>query len=201
MHTLFRHAQSLPYFLALSLALHGLVLVVLLTRPPSSSTVDRGGSELRIQMVGLELRRNTAASARSRSLKVADVAAHTPHMHMQTERNALPEDTGQHSTHASTALENYLIGQLHTELSRHLVYPHLARERGWQGTVLISVVLAPDGVVQGLRLVHSSGHFLLDEASLAGLRKIHTLSLAGGHHWKDPIEVMLPIRFQLIDNS
>jgi len=119
----------------------------------------------------------------------------------EAERDALPGNTGQHSTPSSTTLENYLIGRLQTELSRHLVYPLLARERGWQGTVLISVVLAPGGVVQGLRLVHSSGHFLLDEASLTGLRKLHTLSLAGGHYWKDPIEVMLPIRFQLIDNS
>lgn len=195
------HAQPLAYFMVLSFALHGLVLAAVATHNQSNPAVVMGGSELRVQIVSPESSRNTAPTVLSRISTDTAAIRMSRAVNTETQRNAVPDNTGQHSTQYSTTFENYLIGRLRTELSRHLVYPHLARERGWQGTVLIGVMLAPDGVVQGLRLVHSSGHFLLDEASLTGLRKLHILSLAGGHHWKDPIEVMLPIRFQLIDNS
>lgn len=194
------HAQPLLYFLALSLALHGFVLAAVLTYHPSSPTVVVGGSELRVQMVAPGPRHDAAPAVPLRSSSAA-IAIRVSHVATQTERDTLSGNTGQQSTLNLATLENYLIGRLQSELSRHLVYPRLARERGWQGTVLVSVVLAPDGVVQGLRLVHSSGHFLLDDASLTGLRKLHTLSLAGDQRWSDPIEVMLPIRFQLIDNG
>ena len=101
----------------------------------------------------------------------------------------------------SGALQNYLLGVLQSELSRTLRYPPLARERGWQGTVLLGVAVAPDGALRGTRLLRSSGHALLDAASLDSLRRIHSLPLAAGWRRSDPIEVILPIRFQLADNS
>jgi len=194
------HAQSLLLFLALSLALHGLVLAAVLANHTNHSTVLTGGSELHIQIVAPETRDNLASAAFLRPSSVA-AAVRTLHTDTAAEQDILPGNSGKHGKQSSATLENYLIGRLQTELSRLLVYPRLARERGWQGTALVSVMLAPDGVVQGLRLVHSSGHFLLDEASLTGLRKLHALSLAGDNRWTDPIEVLLPIRFQLIDNG
>jgi periplasmic protein TonB len=99
------------------------------------------------------------------------------------------------------ALQNYLLGLLQSELSRTLSYPPLARERGWQGTVLLSVAVAPDGALRGTRLLRSSGYALLDAVSLDCLRRIHALPRLSGWRHADPIEVILPIRFRLADNS
>jgi hypothetical protein len=38
-----------------------------------------------------------------------------------------------------TGIRNHLLGQLQTYLSRYLVYPPVARSRGWEGTVLLGL--------------------------------------------------------------
>jgi len=101
----------------------------------------------------------------------------------------------------SQALQNYLRGVLQTELARHLRYPRMARERGWQGTVLVGVMIAPNGALIATRLFRSSGYALLDEASLSGLSHVRSLPMFAVARQTDPVEVILPIQFQLTDNT
>jgi len=98
------------------------------------------------------------------------------------------------------AIQNYLLGVLQSTLTRYLHYPVLARERGWQGTVLVGVAVASDGGLTSARLLHSSGYPLLDDASLTSLRRIHSLPVDTARLGQEPVEVILPIRFQLADN-
>lgn len=105
------------------------------------------------------------------------------------------------STISRVALQNYLLGALNTELARYLSYPAFARERGWQGTVLIGVGVGPGGLLYNLRLIKSSGFSLLDQTTLTSLRKIKALPLTTAFEWGDPVEVILPIQFHLTDNS
>jgi outer membrane biosynthesis protein TonB len=52
-----------------------------------------------------------------------------------------------------------------------------------------------------MRLVKSSGFSLLDQASLAGLHRVRALPIPAAQGWGEPMEVILPIRFHLTDNS
>jgi periplasmic protein TonB len=75
-------------------------------------------------------------------------------------------------------------------------YPPAARQRHYQGTVLLDVLVDEGGKVGELRVARSSGHHLLDTAALNGVR-----------HWRfepgrrDGVEiamwVQIPVRFVL----
>lgn len=51
------------------------------------------------------------------------------------------------------------------------VYTRQAIRYGQEGTVTIHTKILPDGTVQQLKLIHSSGHPLLDRAAIAAIRK------------------------------
>lgn len=79
---------------------------------------------------------------------------------------------------------------------RYRSYPALARNRGWQGVVELSVSIGPPGV-PSVQLNRSSGHGLLDEQALDMLSRAVAEtplpdSLRGGK-----FSVMIPIRFSL----
>ena len=80
--------------------------------------------------------------------------------------------------------------------NRPPVYPLLARRRGYQGTVLLEVLVAKDGTVASVRLVESSGAETLDRAAIKGVRK---WTFHPGKRGSEAVEmwVKVPIRFRL----
>lgn len=106
-------------------------------------------------------------------------------------------DTDASTEAANQTQSRFLLGELETELSRYLIYPGIARARGWQGTAVLRVTVGPAGVLRDSRLVSSSGYGVLDHASLDGIRRIQTLARATN---RTEVVVLLPIRFRLTDN-
>ncbi|MDW7772945.1 MAG: energy transducer TonB [Desulfobulbaceae bacterium] len=60
-----------------------------------------------------------------------------------------------------------------SDLNRPPDYPELARRRGWEGTVLLEVEVAPDGRVRSVRVASGSSYRLLDAAALEAVRGWH----------------------------
>jgi len=50
-------------------------------------------------------------------------------------------------------------------------YPSIALRKGWQGTVLLSVLVGADGRVEQVRLQRGSGHRVLDQQALQQVRE------------------------------
>jgi protein TonB len=77
-------------------------------------------------------------------------------------------------------------------------YPRLARERGWEGEVLLRVLVSKEGDVRSLSVERSSNHAVLDAAALRAVRRwrFHPSRLGGA-----PVEgeVLVPLRFKLGD--
>jgi protein TonB len=75
------------------------------------------------------------------------------------------------------------------------VYPHHALRRRWQGSVLCSLTVRPDGTVARAEVLESSGHPTLDRATLEALRRwrFRAVSDRAG-----PREVLRRISFQLL---
>jgi len=75
-------------------------------------------------------------------------------------------------------------------------YPRLARERGWEGEVLLRVVVTEGGRVRQVTVERSSGHDLLDTTALRAVRRwrFHPSRLGA-----TPVEgeVRVPVRFEL----
>lgn len=76
------------------------------------------------------------------------------------------------------------------------VYPQVARQRRFEGVVLLRVLVLADGMVGELRLEKSSGHVVLDQAALKAVRG---WAFAPGRRGGMPaaMEVLVPVRFAL----
>lgn len=77
------------------------------------------------------------------------------------------------------------------------VYPRLARERGYEGTVLVEVEVLASGQPGTMRVLESSGHPLLDTAALQAIRR---WTFRPAHRWHTPISLIveIPVRFRLV---
>lgn len=76
------------------------------------------------------------------------------------------------------------------------VYPRIARESGWEGTVLVRVAVQPDGSPDSIKVRKSSGHPVLDHAAIDAIKKWRFLPAKDGNI---PIRsiVEIPINFDL----
>ncbi|MCR4333080.1 MAG: energy transducer TonB [Sulfuricaulis sp.] len=115
-------------------------------------------------------------------------------------QDAAPEHEPGIMAAPETALRNQLLGELQTRLSRYLVYPPLARERGWEGTVLLGLRVESDGHIEKVRIEHSSGYAVLDRSALNSLNRL--AHLAGASDWLNGrgFDMQLPVIYRLIEN-
>ncbi|MEK6549634.1 MAG: TonB family protein [Nitrospirota bacterium] len=75
-------------------------------------------------------------------------------------------------------------------------YPRTAREAGWEGTVVLQVMVLPDGTAGNVTLHKTSGYSLLDEAALAAVKGWQFVPAMDGNF---PVQSMvrMPVRFDL----
>ena len=75
-------------------------------------------------------------------------------------------------------------------------YPRTAREAGWEGTVVLQVMVLPDGSAGNVTLHKTSGYSILDEAALAAVKGWQFVPAMDGNF---PIQSMvrMPVRFDL----
>ncbi|MDH5181388.1 MAG: energy transducer TonB [Gammaproteobacteria bacterium] len=83
-----------------------------------------------------------------------------------------------------------VISALQRQLSKHFFYPNMARQRGWEGTVVLMVKILPDGKIQRISLEKSSGYSLLDNAAIIALQKVRQLDPAQGYEYTFTIPVI-----------
>lgn len=75
-------------------------------------------------------------------------------------------------------------------------YPRLARKRGYQGTVVLEVMVDQNGRVGDLRLFTSSGHSILDKKAMASVKGwLFEPAMKGDK--KLDMWVRVPVRFEL----
>lgn len=75
-------------------------------------------------------------------------------------------------------------------------YPLLARKRGYQGTVVLEVLVSTDGKAASIRLSRSSGYSILDRAAIKGVRSWLFYPAKRGDELFE-MWVKIPIRFTL----
>lgn len=75
-------------------------------------------------------------------------------------------------------------------------YPRVAKRRGYQGTVVLSVFVSEDGRVENLWVYTSSGYRLLDNAAIKAVKK-WTFEPGIRGNKKVEMSVNIPVRFEL----
>ena len=78
------------------------------------------------------------------------------------------------------------------------VYPPLARRRNWQGTVLLAVLVSPEGGCKSIRIHSSSGYTILDKSALLTVKSWRFRPGMKGDKAVE-MEILVPIHFQLHD--
>ena len=75
-------------------------------------------------------------------------------------------------------------------------YPRIARLRGYQGTVILKILVNRNGTVSELKIVQSSGYWILDKSALTAVRDWMFEPGSVGSNNVD-MWVEQPVRFQL----
>ena len=75
-------------------------------------------------------------------------------------------------------------------------YPTMAEKRGYQGTVILDVLVTKDGKAESIQLAKSSGYEILDRAAIEGVKEWLFRPAKRGNELVDAW-VKIPIKFQL----
>jgi protein TonB len=94
-----------------------------------------------------------------------------------------------------TARNQYLAEHftfIRDKILKHLNYPIFARQRGWQGKVVISFIISSNGSIKEARVAQSSGYNVLDQSALAALKESAPFP-------RPPLEaqIVLPVVYRL----
>ncbi len=69
-----------------------------------------------------------------------------------------------------------VVSYLRQLVERRKVYPMLARQRGFEGEVLLGFRVVDDGAIQSVHVARSSGNRLLDQSALQTLKQIERIT-------------------------
>ncbi len=78
-------------------------------------------------------------------------------------------------------------------VQKNITYPHIARKMGWEGKVLLGIMLKEDGSLEDVKIVESSGYEILDKNALETIKRTCYLFP------KPPVKVyvVLPVAYKL----
>jgi|GEM_PF-3524684 len=95
------------------------------------------------------------------------------------------------------SVRRQLLGVITSNLSKHLVYPPVARQRGWQGEVRLTVDVNHTGELKNVQIARSSGHRLLDMSAKKALSDVRQVAMATDWQGRSYTNMMIPVRYQL----
>ncbi len=97
------------------------------------------------------------------------------------------------NTHPRDSGNSDLLRAIRSSIERAKSYPFLARQRGIEGTVLVSFMIDKKGLPQAIRIVKSSGYQILDEEVPRMIRRASPFPGLKG-------EIVIPITFKLTES-
>lgn len=108
-----------------------------------------------------------------------------------------PENIARVTYKTNTEDRAYIISQIRHKMAHHFKYPLLARRNGWQGKVILALLLEPDGSIENVHVKSGSGYNILDQSALSALMKVkhiqHVENLLNIHQQ----EIIIPVIYHL----
>jgi len=89
---------------------------------------------------------------------------------------------------------------LQSQLAQRFEYPWLARKRGWQGLVTLSLHIDANGELSQWKVIRTSGYRILDRSALQAARRISRLPQANRLLNGRSLTLSIPVRYQLLDS-
>ena len=106
------------------------------------------------------------------------------------------------NTHTSSTLNvnKTISAALQNRLASNFEYPWLARKRGWQGQVTLSLQVDNNGSLSNWHIATTSGYGVLDRSALKAAKAIRHLPEAEDLLHGQPLNLMIPVHYQLLDS-
>ena len=76
-------------------------------------------------------------------------------------------------------------------------YPRIARQRGWEGRVVLGLRVQADGRISDVEVIESSGRAVLDEDARQTLIHIQRIPELGARLQSGPLELEVPVTYRL----
>lgn len=183
--------SSLPigWFVVFSLVLHVLLFWGVINNDQKNvmPAAQQAASGLQIRLMPHRVAQNTGEMSRKKLLakkNVGDVAEKPAATDKQ--QTSIPQAS-------NSAFRERVLSKLRQSISAHFVYPPLARQRNWQGEVLLTFQLQRNGQISNARIARSSGYGLLDHAALNALTQVGRL----GEILPHSLDLELPVIYRL----
>ena len=122
-------------------------------------------------------------------------------------QNTFLQEKEQTSTDSTLTASNELIesqlvkskiqSAIYSQLARYFTYPMIARQRGWEGRVLLDFNILPTGKISTIRVVHSSGHAILDHSAVYSLSRVKRITSVSQLLEGNILAMQLPVIFRL----
>ena len=87
--------------------------------------------------------------------------------------------------------------QVATELRRYFHYPRLARQRGWEGRVVLAFRVGADGGISDIEVIRSSGRTVLDRAAIESLKHVERIPEFTPVPGLGALELEVPVTYRL----
>jgi protein TonB len=195
-----RHPRLRAFVLG-SLAVHGLLLAVW------AASVRFGAEPRAALSVRLDGDPDAAPSARvERAQKPRTERTHATASPAPIEAQASDEHDAARAAPAAVAaaetgnddeIRARIEARLRLDLARHFDYPWIARLRGWEGDMLLGVIVQAGGRLDAVRVLRSSGFAVLDRSAVDSLRRVGRIPEAVAWlHGRD-LEMRLPVSYRL----
>ncbi len=166
--------------------------------PVAAQPIARAAS---MEIAPLSPLRQLTENPTSRLPSPATLPAATPDTKGLPHSVALRQESASASSSPSVSADE--IRQYRVSLAiaarRFKVYPDLARERGWEGTVEVAISLGALLPAPQVSLLGSSGRAVLDEQALAMVSQAARLTLIPESLKGRDFRVLLPVQFSLQD--
>ncbi len=210
---------QLARFALASLALHFAALALWLPKP---FFMGHQESVLSVTLVAPLDRQNAAAPAQPAPQRVSRMknrAVHTEADKGTFSRTRHPEETATRAAIQAPARSNVRVttavetssgtrrnsvmarirARLITDLARNFAYPTIARQRGWQGTVLVGFHVGDDGRLDKIHVARSSGYYVLDKSALDSIGRIGRLAEAKLWLQGRSLDMQLSVIYRLLE--
>ncbi|MEO0062673.1 MAG: hypothetical protein RLZZ08_1233 [Pseudomonadota bacterium] len=137
------------------------------------------------------------ASPRMSDSRPAPAPMAVPPVSQPVQPAAAPARSDNATDPRAKAREADYFAQLSAYLNRRKSYPAAARQAREQGVVTVRFTVGRNGGVSGISLRRSSGHAVLDDATLDLLQRVAPLPKMPASMQRDSITLSLPIEYSL----
>lgn len=100
------------------------------------------------------------------------------------------------SSSISSVSRTKVIAQIKNKLNESFYYPRLAQRKNWQGKVILAFLVNTSGEISHIKVAHSSGFSVLDNAALKAMSKIEYLTSIS---LNKEMNIQLPVIYKLFE--